>query len=372
MNSSTGNPIRTRQDRVSKMQLPPGETEKFLATCKRPEVLIRVGLCAVVATFMWTMTRGWESPLRYRTRQVPVRDLVARADFSVEDPAETEKARDRARRSIECVYTNEPKALEQLVFALGNKVGQITSADSLEDLENPNVLYEFFPTNLPNAEGKASQVVDPAEQASQRQKFFKDLKAYMAEQDFKSSELYMQLTEFVELKRNGLLESLAHEIEQGDQDKITVQLGGEDTAMIPNVPVTHVLLSNAKDELLEKLESIDGMDIALTRPIHFWIARQLKPTLTFDRAATAEVAEAAAAAVPTEYVEYKANRDHLALAGKPLGSAEFDLLRRENEAANAAALWTSTLARGASAYGMYLALYTLGGLYIIRKAARSD
>ena len=364
--NNTGNQVRTRQERVSRMQLPPGETEKFLATFKRPDVLVRVAICFVVASFMWTMTRGWETPLRFRTRQVPTRDLVARADFAVEDPAETEKAKDRARRSIECVYTNEPETLEQLMFALGNKIGQINSAESVEELENPSLLDEFFPP-LISATGQSAQTATPAERLVEKEEFFDKLKAYLHGEDFKSSDLNMQLREFVELKRNGLLESLAHEIEQGDQDKITVKLNGEEGAMIPNVPVTHVLLSNAKEELLEKLESIDGLDIELTEPIHYWIAKQLEPTLTFDKAATAEVAETAAAEVPTEFVEFKADRDHLAAAGKPLGIAEYDLLKRENDAANAAASWPSTIVRGASSFGMYLALYTLGGMYIIRR-----
>ena len=356
-----GNQVRTRQDRVARMQLPPGETEKFFATIKRPDVLSRIGLCLLVALTLWTMTRGWNAPLRYRTRQVPKRDLVARADFSVADPAETEKARNKARRTIECVYTNESDSLVQLVYALGNKIGQINTAEATEDLAESSVLDEFFNIDDPKT------AITSQDFTQSKIDFYDNVKEYFAETDFKSSPLNLALTEFVELKRNGLLETLSHEIDQGDQDKITVKLEGDEPATIPNVPVTQVLLSDAKEELLEKLESIDGLDISLANPIHFWLARQLKPTLTFDKESTASVAEAAATAVETRYVEYKAGRDHLAVAGKPLGSAEYDLLRRENLAANYSASWLAKLARGSSSFGMYIALYVLGGLYIIRR-----
>ncbi len=359
--NNAGNQVRTRQDRVARMQLPPGETEKFFATIRRPDVLSRIGLCLIVALTLWAMTRGWNEPLRYRTRQVPKRDMVARADFSVADAAETEKARNKARRTIECVYTNEGDALKQLVFALGNKIGQITAAESIDDLAKSDVLGEFFVALAPNAEGA------PQDLTSQKSDLYNKLVEYFAETDFKASPLKIALDDFVELKRNGLLESLSHEIEQGDQDKITVKLEGDESATIPNVPVTQVLLSESKEELLEKLESIDGLDIDLAKAIHIWLARQLTPTLTFDKESTASVAEAAAAAVETRYVEYKAGRDHLAVADKPIGSNEFDLLRRENIAANNAATWLARVARGSSSFGMYIALYVLGGLYIIRR-----
>ena len=359
--NNAGNQVRTRQDRVARMQLPPGETEKFFATIRRPDVLSRIGLCLVVALTLWAMTRGWNEPLRYRTRQVPKRDMVARADFSVADAAETEKARNKARRTIECVYTNEGDSLKQLVFALGNKIGQITAAESIDDLAESDVLGEFFVAAAPNAAGA------PQDLTSQKSALYNKLVEYFAETDFKASPLKIALDDFVELKRNGLLESLSHEIELGDQDKITVKLEGDESATIPNVPVTQVLLSESKEELLEKLESIDGLDIDLAKAIHIWLARQLTPTLTFDKESTASVADAAAAAVETRYVEYKAGRDHLAVASKPIGTNEFDLLRRENIAANNAATWLARVARGSSSFGMYIALYILGGLYIIRR-----
>src|SRR5262245_8007721 len=111
---STGPQKRTRQQRVAAVELPPGFWKSVWTQLQRGGVLLRLGLCAVAALFLWAFTRGWDPPFSYRLDDVVRRALVARIDFKQPDPDTTEKNREKARNETPAEYVQDPEPLVQL------------------------------------------------------------------------------------------------------------------------------------------------------------------------------------------------------------------------------------------------------------------
>ena len=96
-----------------------------LANLKRTEVWTRVALCTITALILWLVTGGWAPSFPYRARQAPLHNLHARASFPYYDAIETSRARERARRTALCYYSNDEKAINELREALVDRIFQI-------------------------------------------------------------------------------------------------------------------------------------------------------------------------------------------------------------------------------------------------------
>ncbi|MEM7312911.1 MAG: hypothetical protein AAF497_07145 [Planctomycetota bacterium] len=83
------NPIRTRQDRVAQLALPPGQIERTVNFLKRADVLSRIAIALVGAALMWLATSSWNPPFPFREGQTPNRSIIARVSFSRDDEIKT-------------------------------------------------------------------------------------------------------------------------------------------------------------------------------------------------------------------------------------------------------------------------------------------
>ena len=68
---ANGTQKKTRQQRVASVELPPGPWGETLVQLQRGSVLLRLGLCFLLAIALWLLTRGWEPPFSVREGDVP-------------------------------------------------------------------------------------------------------------------------------------------------------------------------------------------------------------------------------------------------------------------------------------------------------------
>jgi hypothetical protein len=158
---ASGPQKRTRQQRVASVALPPGFWKLAWNQLQRGGVLLRLGLCAIAALFLWVFTRGWDPPFSFRLEDVVRRPIVARIDFKQPDPDTTEQNRERARKETPAEYIQDPEPLVQLRAKLRTDISGLLAAKTLAEVD-PALWAEFQP---PPAEGTPE--LEPAAKEAQ-------------------------------------------------------------------------------------------------------------------------------------------------------------------------------------------------------------
>ena len=93
---------------------------------------------------MWTVTKGWVPTFPYRSGYIPPREIIARVGFTVDNPLETEKLREKARKEAEAVYRNDLRPLEEKRQEMANKVAKLILAESFDKVDKA-IWAEFVP-----------------------------------------------------------------------------------------------------------------------------------------------------------------------------------------------------------------------------------
>ena len=353
---------RHRPQRGVSLGLPPGFFAQMRDTLRRPDVLLRLGSFVVACVFLWVITGAGVPPFAYRTGDVPPRKIVARVDFQLEDPAETAKRKQEARRTAEAVYSNNIRLLEETRQELTNKVGQIVQAESFDKLtpELRTVWGEFLPPG--------SMLTD-AEQARQ----FEALKAYFnAGMDSNRFDDAVKRA-LLPIEKHGLLKELQHKPDEGSQIAILVYPEGNEK-LVHRESVDDVRIDKAKtalkQRLAEELKVQDSMlqGAAIVADLTYaWLERRLPETLKLNPTASETERARAVEAVKPVMVDYNAGVAELAEGGKPIGDQEYELLKHEYDAWIARLGPRDWLARSFASLGMYIALSILCGFYIFHR-----
>lgn len=350
---ANGTQKRTRQQRVASVELPPGLWGTLWGNLRRGHVILRLAICALVALLLWGFTRGWEPPFDYRVGQVPYRDVVARVDFEQPDLEATQEAQKRARRLAIGVYDQDPEPVTQLRAKLHSEVGKLLAASSFEEVDQE--VWQAFQSPL------AAGTPDPTaeEQAEQFQRFrdaFSDENAIELFQE-KMAEVMVPLEQW------GLLEPLPSDYDANFEKIFVRTREGEGFGAEAVRNVADVLIENAAAHLQESLaEKLPSLELA--QRVYAWLRPRLVPTLTLNVDATRQAQDEAAEAVPLQTKPYHAGEDVLAVAGQPLNREAITLLRLEYESQLAQTNWGDRIRRTLAVLGMYVAFYTLCGVYI--------
>ena len=359
MSSPSGTKTRTRSEHVAQLELPPSRIHRTMALIRRGDVLARLAICVVAILTMWTLTAGWSVRMPYRTGMVPERDIITRQTFERENEEQTDEERERARRSIQCVYNHNVESLTALRGRLKDRLLQVINAESFESLDK-KVFAEFMPQPSVNA-GQAA----PSKANSPNHEAIYDEMVTAFENDttlesFDSSleQLFEPLTQF------GILESIEHELDEGSQTEISIRRV-TDNHREYRVPIDRVRRSNVLAEFDKDIKSALPRSPVLQKHIGHWIKSQLPNTLSYNRQLTKEEADAAVANVETVRDIYEAGEERLAEAGKPLTAEKIELLRREHAAWLAARPWRDRVAKVIGDIGMYVALFSLCGAYLV-------
>jgi putative nucleotidyltransferase with HDIG domain len=360
---ASGSPRRRRRpERGAGIELPPSRLWQGWQLLRRGDILLRLGLCALSVAAMGLITRAWEPPFAWRTGSAPPRDLTARVEFQVVDEEATRKARDKARREVVAHYTNDPQPLEELQHTLIDKVFQLLSAPSYAEV-NKALWGEFFSSD------PAKAPVEEVRQAAYQQ--FRETLAADAELGNLKQAIVSALSQF---RRSGLLEKLEHEPDQGSQVEILVYPPGvlQDAQRydVEQVRIAEVqkILHNRLVVELKKQYMEESQAAKVADRLYDYLGVRLPTTLTFDREATTEAADAAEALVEPRYFTYKPGDRLIGIrAGEPISPEARALLRTEHDVVVARMTWWEMLFQGLADLGMYVALYVLCGFYILRR-----
>jgi putative nucleotidyltransferase with HDIG domain len=360
---STGIKRKRRFDRASSLELPPGFWGNLWGHLQRVPVLVRLGLCALVAILLLVVTHGWAPPLAYRQGDLPARDIVVRTQFEKLDADATRTAKERARRLAIAIYEQDPALIEQLRAKLESEVSQVLAAKDFSEVER---LWDHF--RLPLAQGTPEPNVE--ERKQRFQKFRDALSGEGALEAFKKA-----LVESLQpAAQDGILADKLPPEHNANLDQIAVSVVGKKAEKV--TPVGDVLMESAAERirnlLVQKMPSPE-----LSSRAFAWLKPQLPVTLKLNVEATRQVQDKAEADQPLITSVYRPG-DVLVRARQPekpdvrlpIDEDQMNLIRLEYGTELANRPFSANLGRSLSVLGMYVALYVLCGFFIYHREPR--
>ncbi len=355
---------RTRSERVASIQI---GTDKFSQIWRRltsSDVLIRLscvllGIIAIVVAF-----QSWNPPFSYREGFVPPRAIIARSSFEVPDITKTQLQRAQQAREVVCVYDNRRQALTQLRGAVKDQLYKLLGTT------DPNTIAESAKEVLSEmlGEGVEEQKISRTaaleavnkllEDDQQRQRFdtaMKDL--------------------FTPFEEKGLLPSLSHDLERGNQRWIHVVNGGDGETL--TVEVAEVRIADIQLKLKELVRSAFHRSFATPEAdivadlVATYIRPRLPTTLYLNAEKSDEARQKAVEQVPVAMIRYEAGLSTLAPAGIHLARPQIELLRAEHAALLTELSVSSRFLRLLAYVGMLFSMLVLCGLLIHYQFDRS-
>lgn len=349
---STGSQTRTRSQRVASVALPPGRWRTLWHKVQKGIVLLRLSLCLLTALTLWAMSQGWNPPRNFRPDRLPDRALVARTEFRQPDEVATQEARDRARSLAVAIYDQDPAPVVELKARLLNQVTQLVGAETFEDVD-PGVWEEFSPTL---AEGTPEPTLE------EKTEQFDRLKATLSEPEALDKLSISLDVIFTPLEQQGIINSLPVE-HDASRERIDIRLIGT-TEFEVTKPVAEVLAENVLNQLQRSLTTeLSGLEVA--DRLFAWIRPKLPETLSLNLEATRKQQDEAAAEVEEQFKIYEQGAV-LAQAGEPLGEDELALLELEYQEELKQRTLVEKAKRSVSVLGMYAALFTLSGFFLLK------
>jgi len=354
---STGTSKRHR----SSLVLPPGQIARTVAYLRRTDVLTRLGLCLLAALLMWIVTSGWAPPFAFRTGDLPPRDIVARTEFSLEDPAATDVLKDEIRESVVNIYSHDVQHILDVQKELKDRVFQIIRAESYEKLDK-ELWRKFSPSvGQPDTEGDEAK--------SDLTKFERFKKAFEADPDLQTFEQIVKRA-FTDFEEHGLIYESKLKT-HGNRLTIRVHSVGDDATDLKEFEVKDVRIKDASETLRQRLaQEFETALVAeeptevVTERILSWLNdRGLPETLVFDQEATDAAIAADIDKVEIVMKTYKPG-DRLVEGNHRLTSIEIDRLQIEHNQLKSNMAVTDWLGHFLADLGMYCALYILCGFFI--------
>lgn len=302
---------------------------------------------------------GWHPPFAYREGYVPPRAIMSRVAFEVADADKTDMLRAQTRREVLCFYENHPKQLTQLNSAILNRFARLLSDKPLEELDTDQL--EALDSLLPGKDGELEITREQALLAVRS----------LLGQPGQLEKLGMALRVVLEpLMEHGVLKSLSHEIDEGNQRLIRVYSTNQPQEAVA-VDVTQVRLAEISAELpqqvIDKFQQTFGKPEAITvaKMVNSYLIPNLPTTLTYRQDLSEQARLKAEEAVKPAMVSYFPSISVLARAGHPLSlENDLPLLRTEHEVWAEQLTWSEKFLRSMSFLGMVAALFLLCAIYI--------
>ncbi|TWT83963.1 hypothetical protein CA13_54370 [Planctomycetes bacterium CA13] len=378
--SSTTNKPRTRAERIESLGIPKPRFIQWWEQGDKGDFSLRVAMAVMAAFLMLVLCQSWKPPFAYRKGEILSRDLITRVTFQVPDELETDAVRRQKRREEPVLYRNRSKSLDQLRAILKDQLFLVLGAESYEQMnQDERSAFAQFYSGTGTGTGTVAEG-DAAETGDTPDERFALLKSVLA-----SDPELVKVDEAISLAmkpiyEHGLLRSMQHSPEQGNQRVIMVYLAGQPDDAVP-VEASKVRIAQASTELqglvheyfrLRFDNDLDPKD-SVAHMISDWIVGELPKyeTLQYDDELSEKARSAAAARVDPVMTTYYSGDSKLADAGKPLAEKELALLRVEAREFVTRMGWRDKIARFLAYAGMMAALYLLCGSYIFFVEDRS-
>lgn len=357
---STPTTSKTRSERAASFKIDQQSWHDWIERITQYDSILRFAAAIIAAAIVTIFVQGWEPPFAYREGFVPQRAILARVPFKVEDGVKTDALRIQAAREVLCIYENRKEPLVQLRGAIKDSLFAIRdAADSIALTKlQTQILDSFGVTVLDMEESPLSY-----DQALDAVKKTLSTDADISKYDSAMREILDPLEEF------GLLISLSHDSEKGNQRFIRViQLGNETSGVevdLPRIRIAEVGVT-LKGSLEREFKNQFGTpsSVVLSRMVHNYLASHLPVTLTLQEDLSNKARLDAINNVKPALISYDPAFSALVPIGKPLGAKEMTLLLAEHQAYTSQMSWVSKLQRLAAFVGMITALYFLCGFFI--------
>ena len=322
-------------------------------------------MCALTITILYVIMFGWSPAFPYRTRTTPGRDLHARTAFEYPDSELTLEKKERARAKVLNYYINSPQPLADLRSGLIDDVFEVKQKtfNELKEFWNPRFL------------GDDEKLLEKAEEE------FDLFKSSLAG-DEKLETLREAIDKaFINIDKNGLLETVEHEFPDGNMQEIQVFLGGDiETAQrvsISDVRIAEVgdiLLKNLKDEI-RRYEDVFPEDNNLAERIFVWFKPRLPATLKWDQQGTKDERKRVASQIDVVMKQYEQGDSLIKLKDRntdnpgigaydTLDQDDIQLLRAEHLAMTEQADISERLLRTLAFFGFFSAVFAIVCAYL--------
>ena len=313
----------------------------------------------MAAVGMLVVLRGWEPPFPYREGYVPARAVVARVSFQVPDDNKTEVVREQRRRETLCFYENRPEALTQLRDGIKDQLFKLLGAKALEELDADQ--RETLQNYIPSTGGELDFSPQDALSA---------IRSMLAEQSQLDKFDAVMRSIIEPFEQTGLLKSLEHAIELGNQRSILVYSTGSpnsaqefEVARVRHAEVVAQLPDRVIDEFREAFPQTESLIVA--KMVKHYLILKLPVTLSYSHEHSEQARKNAVEAVPPVMIVYAPTTSVLARAGHPLSAdSDLPLLKREHQVWVSQLPWTHAAIRVLAFLGMVAAFYLLCAAYI--------
>lgn len=364
--STTPNP-KTRSERAANLRVDRFTWRTMFDRFTSLDSLGRLGIAIAAAALITIFVRGWEPPFAYRKGFIPQRAVMPRVAFKVNDDAKTNMLREQAAREVLCIYENNREPLVQLRGAVKDALFAVLEAPDTTSLTKKQIqTLELF----------GATVLNPDEKPLSHEQALAAVHATVGT-DADISKFDSAVREVLDpLEETGLIRSLQHDIEKGNQRFIRVFKAGEESKKI-EVEVQRIRIAEVAVTLRGALErefrNQLGSEEAktLARMVHSYLATQLPETLTFREDLSNKARLEAVANVKQATVSYGPSFGALVPIGKILDQNEISLLRAEHIAYIEKLSIREKIQRLAAFVGLIAALYLLCGFFIYQSLDRS-
>ncbi len=270
---------RTRSERVASIQLEPSSLHRWLRQFMTSKNLLQVALASIAAVLIVVILQGWRPSFAYREGQIPQRDIVARVAFDMIDSGQTELLRKQKRREVLCFYENRSQPIAQLISTIKNKFSSLLGDTPYEELtvEQKKTLAEFMPAVAGEAD-----LTEP--EALARIRLLLDERTKLEGGKFDQA-----LKSVLDpISETGVLKSIGHDSEQGNQRSIIVFAAGlpEDKVFVDVPKVRHAeIVAELPQKVAERFQQVFNSPdaVIIARMVSKYLVANLPVTLTYQQ-----------------------------------------------------------------------------------------
>ncbi len=361
---STTSTARTRSERVATIQVDTLWSKIWLQFSQRTTIL-RLAIAVFAAILIAIAVEAWNPPFAYRQGYIPARAIVARVYFEMLDKNKTESLRSQAAREVICLYENRNQPITQLRNGAKNQILQLRGSASFSDLaiEQRDALNKFLPAN------EAEPSLSPQDALTAIQSVLSE------ESQIERLDLVLRAI-LAPIEETGLLKSLSHKIEEGNQSFIRVFESGQESKAV-DIEVSRVRMAEVsvalRDSMLREFRREFNKPEAeiVAGLISNFIQCQLTETLTLREDLTQIARSQKEKEVKPAKFAYFPSKTTMVEGGKPLNASDIELLRAEYNAWISQQNWMEYTFRLLAFGGMLVALYLLCGLFFHYQFDRS-
>ena len=361
---SSNSTVRTRSERVATIQVD-SLWGNFWQQVTQRSTLIRLGIAVLAAILIMVAVQAWNPPFAYHQGYIPPRSIVARVHFEMIDKGKTESLKVQAGREVICFYENRKQPIAQLRDGTKNQILLLRGSASYSELksEQRDALNKFLPAN------EAEPSILPQDALTAIQSVF--------DEEGQTERLDLVLRSILApIEEKGLIKTLSHKIEEGNQAFIRVFEVGQETKAV-DVEVSRVRMAEIVVVLRETMlrefrrefnkpeaEVVAGL-------VSNFIQSQLTETLTLREDLTQQARIQKEKDVQPAKFTYFPSKTTMVAGGKPLNAGDIEILRAEYQAWLSEQSWLEYTIRLLAFIGMLVALYLLCGLFFHYQFDRS-